>query len=252
MTDDMLWKIAQADYGYEKEKCFNLLKKIITTREIPARVDFIPGECLELTRWTIAQTEEEHIIRAFSSALLIILEPLSDYDCLDDENASLAVLIESMTILRESCKSTQELIVWKILTDYHETLELYLSDEEDKFYVDEITVNDFFIYALLLLMVHNREAEEDAAIIVDWNMDMEKYNNNTPPYQAQQRESWPIKIKGDETFLLGTTLFTQRHTTWKDLSRKLNLGKEYITSYEVRNKIERIADCIINNKAMRF
>ncbi len=149
MTDEMLQFIASADYGYKEDKCFSYLNEIVTTQETPNQIEFILSECLELTRWIEPSNKKEHICRAFSCSLLLILENKSNYTPISDENETLAALIESITILKIAQYSTQDLIVWRILSDYNKERELYLADEEDKYYVDEITLNPFFIYSLL-------------------------------------------------------------------------------------------------------
>ena len=79
VTDNICWQIAKADYGHSAQECFEYLKQMITTQQMPAKVEFILIECLELTRWITPQTRSEHIARAFSCALLLILQGTSNY-----------------------------------------------------------------------------------------------------------------------------------------------------------------------------
>ena len=120
MTEEMLQGIAAADYGYEAEKCFAYLKKVVMTQEIPKEVDFIVTECLELTRWIVPNNREEHLCRAFSCCLLLILDQKTNYTPISDENETLVGLIESSTALNLASKLTQNLVVWRLLADYKE------------------------------------------------------------------------------------------------------------------------------------
>lgn len=61
MTDEMLWVIAEADYGYKKEECFSYLKDIISTKKTPPNVEFALGECLQLMHYSEPKNREEHI-----------------------------------------------------------------------------------------------------------------------------------------------------------------------------------------------
>ncbi|MFT3793095.1 hypothetical protein [Flavobacterium sp.] len=252
MTDEMLRKIAAADYGYGEEGNFKILKGIATSQQLPSMVDFGVTECLELTRWILPANREEHLVCAFSSALLLILQEVSDHETIGDQNAELATLIESLTVLEIATESAQELIIWRIVSDYKKELALYLADEEDRYCIDEITVNAFFIHALLLLLVYNKADEKDIGLVVDWSIDMEKDAKNLAPFYNPNRESSMTSADREATFLLGTTHFNQSHEIWKTVTKQMIDWKKWIISANIHKKLEAIIDCVIHEKPMKF
>ena len=65
MTDEMLWVIAEADYGYKKEECFGYLKNIVSTKKAPSKVPFILGECLQLTHYSEPKIGKNILLEVF-------------------------------------------------------------------------------------------------------------------------------------------------------------------------------------------
>ena len=251
MTDEMLWKIAEADYGYQKEECFKMLKQIVTTQQTPKAVEFILGECLELIRWIEPKTDEEHKMRAFCAGLLLILEANSDFENLD-ENANLATLIESLTALDLCCKVAEEMIVWRLLHDYEMEVESYLEDDDGALYIHEIGSDEFFIYALLLLMVHNRAEGKQVVIVLNWFIDMEKERQNIAPFYNPNRDETYVLENRTNTLLLGATYHNLRHDVWKRLSQNMLAWKTYLKNEEIVAPIEKIVACITNELPLKF
>lgn len=228
MTDEMLQHIAAADYGYEAEKCFIYLKQLVTTQEIPKKVAFIVTECLALTRWSVPKNREEHLCRAFSCCLLLLLVHESNYTPVSDENETLVGLIESSIKVGLAPRFTQNLIVWRLLADYKEEEAWYIADQEE---VSEITLSPFFIYGLLLLMVFNQEEPTVIERILDWSIAMDE----------EAKKYALLDEKGlNQPFLLGTTYFKQRHEVWKQLSQQMNQWRSYITNQPISNKLEQL------------
>lgn len=251
MTDEMLQSIAAADYGYREVDCFNALKAIVTTKEIPQKVDFIVTECLELTRWIRPSNKQEDLCRAFSCCLLLILEVKSNYNSISDENETLAGLIESMSSLNIAQGPTQALIVWRILSDYKEEEAYYLADEEDQYATDEITINPFFIHSLLLLLVFDQAAEAEIEQVLDWSIDMEKYEKNMAPFYNKNRAKYLTVEKLNSPFLLGTTTFGQRHGIWKTLTQRLKEWSKPIVSDRIQHKLKVVIEGIVNAKPIK-
>lgn len=231
MTDEMLWVIAEADYGYKKEECFSYLKGIVSTKKIPPKIEFVLGECLQLTHYSEPKNREEHIIRAFSATLLLILENTSNIQSMCDEDFTLASLIDSVTILKIAHYSAQELIVWRMISDNNEEKE-FCTQNDDKHGDEDIYVNGFFAYALLLLMVFNKEDQEYI-------------------------ESYLTAIENKKIFQLKTNNFNyfkecRNYNLWKRLSNEMIQWKEHIMSKKVNSKLDIIIDCIVNNKPIIY
>ena len=103
------------------------------------------------------------------------------------ENETIVSLIDSVVALKVGQKEVQALLTWKVLADYKLELDGYLEDEEDKEYIDEITIDPFFIYGLLLLMLLNDENDKTINQVLKWSIDMEKDVKNIPPYYNEYR-----------------------------------------------------------------
>ncbi len=228
MSDSMLRIIAKADYGNQEKACFKLLKEIVITQKMPSKVEFILGECLELTRWSIPKDKEEHIIRAFSTTLLLILEATSDLNSLD-ENSTLAAFIDSNHELN-LCKLAQKLLVWRLLQDYQ--YEISFEEVDDKNLIDEYDLDEFKWFGLFILLIFNQENEEIVSQVVEIILHQDK--------------SYLVK----ENFLLGRTNFNQRFEIWKSLTSKLIEHKNYIRNEELLQKIDKIIDCVVKDKIM--
>lgn len=249
ITDEMVWYIAKADYGYKKEVCYKQLKKILKTKDFPLKPEFILLECLELTRWIIPKNKNEHIIRGFSSVLLLILADKSEYFS-DGENETLITLLDSTLSLRLEFESVQQFIIWRILSDYEKEKKYYI-EEDDIESIDEITIDEFFIYALLLTMVFNVQKEKDVEIVADWILEMDKFNKNLPPYYSKEREENLQKyniVIDSKQFILGTTNFKQHHYLWKEVSKKVLQDAKYIKQESISIKLDNIIKCILNEE----
>lgn len=249
ITDEMVWYIAKADYGYKKEVCYEQLKKILETKDFPLKPEFILLECLELTRWIIPKNKNEHIIRAFSSVLLLILADKSEYFS-DGENETLIILLDSVLSLRLEFENVQQFVIWRILSDYEKEKKYYI-EEDDIESIDEITIDEFFIYALLLTMVFNVQKEKDVEIVADWILEMDKYNKNLPPYYSKEREGNLQKyniVIDPKQFILGTTNYNQNHYLWKEVSKKVLQDTKYIKQESISIKLDNIIKCILNEE----
>ncbi|EAY27226.1 hypothetical protein [Microscilla marina] len=252
MTTEVLEQIALADYGMGVDECLRDLQQIVTTYQLPSKVSFALTECLELTRWTEPDTRATHLARAFSTALLLMLEKISDYTSISDENETLVALIDSIVALQMGAKSAQQLIAWRILTDYEEEKSAYMADKESQAYIDEIAANDFFIYGLLLLLVYNQADVQDIDRVTAWVIDTEKDAKNIPPFYNEYRAQHmnPQLLKAP--FLLGQTNFNQRHYLWKALSKQMHSWMVNISSEVTRHTLNNLVHCIVHEQTIRF
>jgi len=159
LSDEMLMQIASADYGYKAQECFEELKQLLITQKLPNQISFHLIECLELTRWIEPKNEMEHVIRAFSCMLLIILERKLNYGPVGEIKNILFPMIDSLFFLNLTLPA-QKLLVWRILND----IQIEIQDYE----MDEISIQPFLVYSLFLCMIENREALENLEILADW------------------------------------------------------------------------------------
>ncbi len=246
MTDEMIWSIAKADYGCEKDFCFNQFKKILETKTLPLMPDFTLTECLELKRWSKAKDDKEHVIRAFSSMLLIILANQSKYIPVGDENDTLIALLDSVLYLKLDFKPIQELIIWRILSDYEKEKRYYIEDNDIES-IDEIVINEFFIYTLLLAMISNAQKQEDVEVVANWLLEMDKYNKNLLPYYSKEREKHLKKYNiVPKDFILNTTNHNHYHHLWKEVSKKMLPKIKYIKQEVIYIKLENIIKSVLN------
>lgn len=221
MSDDYLRYISEADYGYMADECYILLKSIIDNQDFPKEAPFILGECFELCRWLEPTNRDGHIIRAFSTAALLIMQRESSYESISDENETVIAFIDSIIFLNYARKSAQELIIWRLLQDYDFDLKFYQA--ENDLSIDEIELNPFFVYGFLLLLIWNKEKVEDIARVADWNIEIAKSN----PYF----ETSHFNLFDDNTF-------SQRKHLWEDLSQSIAIQAKSIENTLVREKLE--------------
>ncbi|MEM8525426.1 MAG: hypothetical protein AAGG68_12370 [Bacteroidota bacterium] len=208
MTQDMLWSIAQADYGHEADYCMQELQKINKTQVLPKKIKFMLKEVLELTRWSDAQTEKEHWKRLFACTNLLMIAHDTE---LMGENQTLANLLDSVLFLdKKLIQPAVQLITWRLLEDENNT----------DFYAEE---TPFFIYALLYLMLHQKQSASKIKTLFQWLNEAE----------AKERE---IQV-WSPTFLLGITNYGQRYLVWKELTRQLITEAEYLEDLELKEEL---------------
>ncbi len=104
LNDEMLLDIARADAGYDVEKNFRRLKKIVQAGVMPRRLRWNPGEVLALERWSEPEHPDwspttGHIKRLFASASLMQFNSYYDDDY--DESDSLFQAVGSAIALGE-------------------------------------------------------------------------------------------------------------------------------------------------------
>lgn len=70
LSEDSLRFIAAADYGADADAHLAALRDICRTGWIPRQLDWVPHEVLELTRWSLGDSRDHHMARAFACTLL--------------------------------------------------------------------------------------------------------------------------------------------------------------------------------------
>lgn len=206
ITEESLLSIANADYGYEADKNFFILKSIKETLIIPPN-DTWSYEVLALRRWREppidTQTEEiknKHIERAFCCTILLIAETFPNNYFMDQEgnNQTLIQLIESSNYLGSSFQqSLVSFLAWKI--------DLFSTFDDDHIY------DPFFLLGLIYQLlktsypISDSNLKELVLFLVNTvnSFDLFKISNET--------DHW----------LLNTTYFTQRHYKWIQLGKEL-------------------------------
>lgn len=219
ISDDMLWRIAQADYGFKADFCMEALRKIRKTQTLPKKIEFALQEVNELIRWTEAESKKEHWMRLFACTNLLMMA--HDTGTMG-ENQTLANLLESIILLDEKLyEPTLQLIAYRLIAD----------EENRDFYVEE---QSFFIYALLYLMILLKKPTSQIKILFDWLVKVE------------------VKEKGffewNPAFLLGTSVYDQRHRTWKKLTKQLIPNLDYLENPDLKEKMKAVLDLIITYK----
>lgn len=252
LTPEILGQIAGADYGMGANECLQDLEQIVNTRQLPTKASFILTECLELTRWIMPTTERQHIARVFSATLLLILEKLSNYASIGDENETLVVMIDSLVALQIDAKPALQLLAWRISTDYQEEKEAYLAAGTGRAYLVEIAANDFFMYGLLLLLVYGQAPVQDIDRMIQWLIETEKDTQNLPPFYSEYRAQHMSHKHRPLPFLLAQTNFDQRHEVWKSLSAQMQTWLEQVPAVNTQQQLKHMSDCVVNEQPMIF
>jgi hypothetical protein len=109
MSPRLLQLIAEADYGYSVPENLKQLRRICETSIVPEPQRWVPKEVIELIRWSRPEQDgwkaglsgrDGHLIRAFCCTVLVVgggSELTREH--LDDENSTLAPLVESLFVL---------------------------------------------------------------------------------------------------------------------------------------------------------
>lgn len=222
ISPSLLEVIAQADYGMDEEAHLVALQSIHCTGIVPPRLEWVPGEVLELIRWSVPEDPswkpgleglDGHRIRAFSCAILLIAAARPE-NCDGGENQTLVSLIDSTRVLgSEARRHTRSLVAWRI----RET-ELEADDRP------------FFTFAILLLTVFlggGEDPERELTALAD----------EVVAEEANARKSRGCRDDLPDDWLLGITFFDLRHALWRKLAAE---AANQIPSEKARMKFEEI------------
>lgn len=222
VNDNMLRKIAEADYGYKADECFQELLKIRESKTTPGEIDFALQEVLELTRWSEPTNKEEHITRFYSSLLLIILYPNLKIH-VNNENETLAVFIEDVLELGPSYyQPALQLISWRTLLDYQDELKAVLEDDGDE---EDVFLDPVLKYTLLLLMTLNNKPQEITERLQHWLF--------TPE---------------DVGILVDTIESGQRSETWLSISKRIVPNQDIVEPKNINTALKQLLTCIIHKQ----
>jgi hypothetical protein len=212
IDDTHLHEIALSDYGINEEEYLQALRRIHDGQPIPIPLQWVPGEALELKRWSEPDDPDYvsppsnskgtrgHLIRAFCCAVLLKAgdEPETQ-DYIHSENNTLVQLIGSVLHLgREASEGALRFLCWRVLR---------MPDLEEAL--------PFFAMALLLLYATLFQPDQDGSdlnLLVDWVMAAETK-------VREYNDGW----RYSEEWLLGLTLFNQRHHVWSRLAQEVLL-----------------------------
>jgi hypothetical protein len=201
----MAEEIASADYGYGFRENVPILRDIRNLGKLPSRLKWFPREVLELERWSTPARYDRrgHLKRAFACGVLIEAggDP-ANYGYIDAENETLASLLDSVRVLGVAfSQPALRLVTWRLL------LPEPLHDEYP-----------FFACAVLLLSVDTgilHREPDSLMLLADRVLAAEaQVRNENEEYGWNESDQW----------LLGLTLFDQRHGLWKALARDILLN----------------------------
>ncbi len=234
VDDGMLREIAEADYGEEANAHEAALRRIRDQGEIPVPIDWVPKEVLELTRWSQpdapnyrggSKGERGHRVRAFATATLLRAgaEP-TNADFIPAENETLAQLLASAAVLgSEVEEAALRFLAWRAI---------HFSSHE--------TERPFFALAVLLAAVavgwHRRGDEFFLDRLIDWVHAEER--------QAREYSGGLLPNQGGP-WVLGLTLFNQRHDTWRELARRLLAQAEPAQSEWIRERLVEVGTWLL-------
>ncbi len=210
IDDTHLHEIALADYGFNEEEYFQVLKRIYDGQPIPVPLPWVPSEALELTRWSEPDDPDYvspppnskgtrgHLIRAFCCAVLLKAgDELETMDYIHAENDTLIQCVASVLHLgREASESALRFLAWRVSRlpeEYEEAL--------------------FFAMAVLLLYAALFQPDQDGSdlsLLCEWVL-AEEIRVRTHPHALIKTEEW----------LLGLTFHKQRHEVWRRLAHEV-------------------------------
>jgi hypothetical protein len=205
IDDGMLREIAEADYGLDADAHEAALRRIRDQGEIP-----FPMEVLQLTRWWEpddpdydcgSKGERGHRVRAFAAAALLRAgaEP-ANADFISGENETLAQLLASAAVLGPDVEEAAlRFLAWR---------SIHFSDREHE--------RPFFALALLLTAGAVGWFRRGDGFFLDQLIDWVHAEER----QARDHTGGLLPNHGGP-WVLGLTVYNQRHDTWRALARRL-------------------------------
>jgi hypothetical protein len=228
IDDDMLLEIASCDYGMDVEEYHAGLRLIRDGREVLAYPG--PAEVLELTRWSEPDDpnwrpgspgRRGHLMRAFACAALLRAGGVpANRGYISSENETLAQLLASAVYLgRPTQEAAARFLAWRVGGE---------QDDEDR---------PFCAFALLFLVVplaDGRFPEDGIASLADAILAEEKRARDS---------SWRAS---PNPWLLGLTMFDQRHHVWRGHARRLRAEASRFKLDRLRTSLELMAAALLN------
>jgi len=230
MSPRLLEVISNADYGYDADKHLKELTKICKTLAIPEPLLWEPKEVLQLIRWSRPDVEgwkpgltgtDGHLIRAFSCAALVVACASElNRDVIDDENSTLAPLVESLLVLgRQYQRAGLSELAWRIQNPPEE-------------WEDE----PFFWLGLLVLAVEvfGRQNPDLVDELVDRLLESEDRVRSAP---------WCVSRDDSGLWLFGLTFFDLNEHVWVSFAGTLRAVSKQLRRRTCAN-LERIAELL--------
>ncbi len=128
ITDKQLMVIAEADYGYEAEEAFAVLKQIQQTQRLPKEIPYIVKEVLSLTRYgRKLNTIEEQQTKIFNNVIILLGKYNEKYDLIGEaEEISAGIFIEATKVGEFFIKQTQAFFLEMLSTNtYGKEVKIY-------------------------------------------------------------------------------------------------------------------------------
>jgi hypothetical protein len=200
IDEAMLREIAEADYGWKADECYELLQPILKTGVV-ALNDFNLQEVLELIRWSEpddpdwspgGQGPRGHWMRLFACTVLVRLAP--KYPALfDSECDTLAQLISSAIDLgRPVARAAAGMLACRFVA--------YPGHTENP---------PFFAFAILLLAAHLGRGEDRGL----WLKQLAAW--------VEDEETRARNETSEDEWLIGLTVIRQREKVWRSLAHRI-------------------------------
>lgn len=227
IDDDMLLEIASCDYGMGVGEYLAGLRLIRDDGEVFAYPG--PAEVLELTRWSEpgdpnwgfrTPGRPGHLMRAFACAALLRAGAVpANRDFILSENESLVQLLASAVYLgRPTQEAAARFLAWRVGGE---------PDEDRPFCA-------FSLLFLIALLADGRFPEDGVASLADEVIAEEKRVRDS---------SW--RASGNP-WLLGLTMYDQRHHVWRDHARRLRAEASRFKLDRLRTSLELMSGALLN------
>jgi hypothetical protein len=205
VTASMIQKIAEADYGSQARQHGAALEQIVRTGAVPKQLRWVPGEVLELIRWSepddpkwapSGREREGHVMRAFACTVLLVVGGLEEDHAREaGENQTVIQLVASVLELGgDLVGPTQNLLFGRLTRrsiDVEESV--------------------FFILGLLILL---RLGGQRAPTPDQWNV-LAKWLDDAE-LEARRASLWP----DSGHWLIDVSSYDIEVKKWKALARR--------------------------------
>ncbi len=206
VTDDMLREIARADYGEDAAAHFDALVGIRDLYDVPAPLDWVPGEVLDLTRWsrpdeahdaTPERVRRGHLCRAFACCALLLESAANDGSINGCPDTLVRLLGSVLTLGDEVAANATRFLAWRLGQPFADEMEAPI-----------------YAFALLLLLLHtyDRDPKPEAIdVLAHWIVHEEvRLVTEEPNRLCSSR--WLMGLTGN-----------QDRSEWEQLTRTLLL-----------------------------
>jgi hypothetical protein len=208
IDEPMLREIAEADYGWKADHCYELLEPVLKTGLL-APDDFNVREVLELIRWSEPEDPEGspggqggrgHWMRLFACTELVRLAARSP-NSFEGECSTLAQLVSSAIDLgKPVARAGASVLTWRFLASPG-------ADPDSA----------FLAFGVLLLAVHVEHAEGSG----QWLKDLAEWAEDEESRSRNALSTWSSALPHWDRWLTGLTVFHQREGIWRSLAHRI-------------------------------